>query len=93
MNRRRFAVAALASVACLTGCDTDQKPSATATLLSNGEVQDALKSLNSAIGSLDSAVGGFDNGDDWKEVVPQVRSAADNVQSAFGKVQEALGVS
>jgi hypothetical protein len=93
MNRRTFAVSALASVALLTGCDNDQKPSATATLLSSGEVQDALKMLRSAISGLDSAVGGFDNGEDWKEVVPQVVSAADDVQSAFGKVQTALGVS
>jgi hypothetical protein len=92
MNRRSFAVAGLASVACLLGCDNDQKPSATATLLASGEVQDALKALRSAIDDLDSAIGGFD-GDDWKEVVPEVRSAADDVQSAFSKVQSALGVS
>ena len=64
MNRRTFAVSALASVALLTGCDNDQKPSATAPLLSSGEVQDALKSLKSAISDLDSAVGGFTNGEE-----------------------------
>lgn len=93
MNRRTFAVSALASVALLTACDTDQKPSATATLLNSGDVQDALKSLRAAIGELQSAVGGFDSGDDWKEVVPQVKGAADDVESSFSKIQEALGAS
>lgn len=93
LNRRAFTLAALSSLALLTACDTDQKPSATATLLNTSNVQESLKQLRSAISSLDSAVSGFDNGEDWKEVVPQVVSAADDVQSAFGKVQAALGVS
>ena len=91
MNRRQFAI--MLPVACtLIGCDTDQKPSSTATLLNNSEVQDALKALNDAIDSLEGDVGRFDE-DNWREVVPDVETSATDVRNAFDNLRQALGVS
>jgi CMP-N-acetylneuraminic acid synthetase len=56
MNRRCFTVAAITSAGVLFGCDTDQKLSATATLLNNKEIQEAMKSLANAIDNLGNAV-------------------------------------
>lgn len=86
-----FALAVASSVACLTACDNDQKPSTTATLLNSGDVQDALKGLSSAIDSLESEVGNFET-EDWKEVVPEVNNAATEVRDAFDRLRRALGV-
>jgi hypothetical protein len=52
MNRRDFARTALSSTALLFGCDNEQKPSHTATLLNNSGVQEALKSVEDAISGL-----------------------------------------
>lgn len=91
MNRRQFARVALSASALLVGCDTEQKPSHTATLLNNSEVQDALKSLASAIDSLVGDVGNFDT-QNWKEVVPEVTSSAEEVSGAFERLRRALQV-
>jgi hypothetical protein len=60
MNRRQFAISALSASTVFIGCDTDQKPSHAATLLNNGEVQEALKSFADAIDNLAGDVGDFD---------------------------------
>jgi hypothetical protein len=90
MNRRAFALTALSSTALLLGCDTEQKPSHTATLFNNSGVQEALKSVEDAISGLESNVDGFDN-ENWRDVVPEVKSAADDVRSAFEHLREQLG--
>jgi len=92
MDRRAFSIAAISSVALMVGCDTEQKPSATATLLNNSEVQTAMQRLASAISGLQGAVSGFDD-EDWKEVVPEVQSASEDVGSAFQGLRSALHVS
>jgi hypothetical protein len=92
MNRRDFALTAFSSTALLLGCDTEQKPSHTATLLNNSGVQEALKSVEDAISSLESNVDGFDN-ENWRDVVPEVKSAADDVRSAFELLRHQLGAS
>lgn len=56
MNRRQFALL-FPSAVLLVGCDTDQKPDHTATLLNNSGVQEAMKALDDAIGTLE--------GDGW----------------------------
>ncbi len=78
MDRRAFAIAALSSATLVLGCDTEQKPAPAATLLNNGEVQDAMKRLASAISGLEGAVSSFDD-ENWREVVPEVQSASENV--------------
>lgn len=90
MNRRRFAFL-LALCPALIGCDTDQKPSATATLLNNSNVQNALKLLDSAIDGLENSVADFDS-ENWREVVPDVENAATDVRDTFDQLRQALGV-
>lgn len=90
MNRRQFAVS-VATAGLLIGCDTEQKPAATATLLNNSEVQDAMKAVDSAIDDLESNVGSFED-ENWREVVPEVQSAASNVRDAFDNLRRALQV-
>jgi hypothetical protein len=82
----------LGAAILLTGCDTEQKPSGTATLLNNSGVQEAMKRLADAIGGLGSRIGQFDSGDSWREVVPEVRSAASDVESAFSALRSQLGI-
>jgi hypothetical protein len=92
MNRRAFALVAVSSsVAAVIGCDTDQKPSHTATLLNNSGVQDALKAVEDAIGTLEGDVGEFEDGDNWREVVPNVQAAANDVRDAFERLRTELG--
>lgn len=91
MNRRMFALSLPAS-AILIGCDTDQKPSSTATLLSNKDVQEAMQSLSSAIGDLEGSVGSFAS-ENWREVVPSVEAATSDVRNAFSKLRSTLGIS
>ena len=92
MDRRAFSFAALSCLAFILGCDTEQKPSATATLLNNRDVQDAMKRLASAISGLQGAVSSFDD-ENWKDVVPEVESASQDVDSAFQGLRTALHVS
>jgi hypothetical protein len=91
MNRRQFTITALSASTILIGCDTDQKPSHTATLLNNAEVQEALKSLADAIDNLSGDVRDFDT-KNWKEVVPEVTSGTEEVSSAFERLRRALQV-
>ena len=91
MNRRQFALVTLSATTLLIGCDTDQKPSHTATLLNNGEVQEALKSLADAIDNLVGDVGDFDT-KAWREVVPEVTNGTEEVSGAFERLRRALQV-
>jgi hypothetical protein len=91
MNRRLFALNLPVAAGLLIGCDTEQKPSHTATLLSNGEVQDAMKAVDSAIDGLEGDVGRFDD-ENWRDIVPDVQAAASDVRDAFAKLRTALGV-
>jgi hypothetical protein len=91
MNRRQFSFSFLSSSAILLGCDTDQKPSHTATLLNNNGVQEALKSLADAIDNLSGDVSSFDTAS-WKEVVPEVVSGTEEVSASFEQLRRALQV-
>ncbi len=90
MNRRQFTLL-LPAAALVAGCNTEQKPSAAASLRNNGGVQDALKAMDNAIVVLDSQVVRFDDGN-WRSVVPAVESASASVRSAFEDLQRALGI-
>ncbi len=92
MNRRNFSLALLSSAVVIAGCDDNQKPSHTATVLNNSAVQTALQNLSAAIGTLQNEAAQFDD-EDWKDVVPEVQGAAENVHSAFNALRQALGVS
>jgi hypothetical protein len=91
MNRRQFARVTLSASALLIGCDTQQKPAHTATLLNNSEVQEALKSLAGVIDNLVGDVGDFDT-KPWTEVVPEITSGTEEVSGAFERLRRALQV-
>lgn len=91
MNRRHFALTAMSCSVLLTGCDTEQKPAATATLLNNSEIQASLKNLADAIDNLVGDVGEFDS-ESWREVVPKVTSSSEEVSSAFEALRRSLSV-
>jgi len=93
MNRRQFAATTLASsLVILSGCDTEPKPSALATLLNNPAVHEAFKSLESAASSLQANVADFET-ENWREVVENVTADSDNVSSRIENLKQALGYS
>ena len=54
MNRRAFALAAVGVfVATLAGCDSDPKPSHTATMLDNDKVHQAMTAVDDALSNLE----------------------------------------
>ena len=91
INRRTFSVAA-ASLALLplAGCDSEPKPSSTATLLNNEKVHAAILEIDGAISSLEEDVERFDS-DEWREVVPEVKSSTEELRSALDSLRTALG--
>lgn len=93
-RKRRALLSSVAGLAALSfvGCDSEPKPSATATLTNNEQVNEAVGGLVGASDRLASEVGRFDT-DDWRDVVPDVRSAAEDVASAVQTLRGALGYS
>jgi hypothetical protein len=91
---RRALLIALTSVPLifLTSCDTEPKPSATATLFNADEVHEAMKFLLAVVNDLQNDVGQFDL-ENWRDVVPNVRVATAEVASAVAKLRKALGYS
>ncbi len=96
MNRpgtdRRAVLVRLTScvVIGLSGCEQEPKPAATATLVNNEQVKAAMNELSSAIDGLESGVGQFQT-ENWRDVVPEVVAASNNVASAFLGLRKALG--
>ena len=92
MNRRRFAIA-LPLAGLLIGCDSDndQKPSATATLFNSPEVQEAMKDVEDSIGDLEDTAQRFE-GENWRDVVPDIQTAAEDVRDSFENLRQALGI-
>lgn len=94
-DTRRVALVCVASLgtlvlsACSGKSDPDPKPSAPATLLKLDEVKDALQVLSGAVDDLQTAVGGFDS-EDWKDVVPQVRTSAVDVADSLDKLKQLM---
>jgi hypothetical protein len=95
LNSRRIALLVFAgATTCFsTGCgDKEPKPSFTGTLTNNDEVHAALKGIVQAADELTSNVEKFDT-ENWRDVVPKVRSAAENVTGAVIELGKALGYS
>jgi hypothetical protein len=91
MERRTFAALAGASLLLgMAGCDEEPKPSPTATLLDNDKVHEAMKNLVDAVDARESDVGDFDS-ENWREVVPNVKTAASEVSDAVDELRKALG--
>lgn len=91
MNRREFAIVAFTSSAALmAGCEPESRPDHTATLLNNANVRQAVQSIDDAIASLEGDVDDFAT-ENWREVVPRVKTSADEIREAFDQLKTALG--
>jgi len=91
--RRALLCGATASATLmLAGCEKAPGPSRTATLANNDEVRAAVSTLVQSVDNLTAAIGGFDN-ENWRDVVPNVRTAAADVVSEVQKLRQALGYS
>jgi hypothetical protein len=56
----------------------------------NGNLDEALTSLEGAISDLAGNVGRFSD-EDWKDVVPEVETDSANISDAFAQLKKALG--
>ena len=92
ISDRRELLIALTSVPLISliSCNTEPKPSATATLFNGRDVHEAMKGLLAAVGDLQNDVGGFDT-ENWRDVVPSVKAASAEVGNAVAKLRDALG--
>jgi len=79
-------------VTALSGCNSEPKPSATSTLFDADKVHSAMKSLEAATDDLQSSVGQFD-AENWRDVVPNVKTASDDIAGAVAELRTALGYS
>jgi hypothetical protein len=93
MNRRQFALASLvSSVAAVSGCNSEPKPDALATLLNNPAVHKAFKDLEDSVNNLETHVGEFDT-NNWREVVEDVRTDSSELSDGIEALKSALGYS
>ena len=91
MNRRLFTIASVsASIAAISGCDSEPKPDHTATLLNNPAVHDAFRDLSESVEGLQNMVAEFDD-ENWREVVPRVKDATTGVENGLTELRRALG--
>jgi hypothetical protein len=83
MNRRAFTLGGVfVGASALVGCDSDPKPSHTATPLGNDKVHEAMTAVDGALANLEGDVGNFDT-DNWREVVPEVKSGTEELRRAL----------
>jgi hypothetical protein len=78
----------VAGFAWLAACESEPKPAAT--LLNNEEVHRAFQHLKDASEKLNGDTDRFDD-ENWREVVPDVKSAAAEVSDAAAELEKALG--
>jgi hypothetical protein len=76
-----------AAMVAMTACESEPKPSATATLFNNDAVHAAFKALVDAVDALDGGVSRFDS-ENWRDVVPDIRAAAAKCGWCHGWVEE-----
>ena len=85
-RRALFVIATLG--ATLAACSKDD-PAAVVPGGKHDDVVAAIAALGSAVDDLQGAVGRFDD-DNWREVVPDVKTAAANVSDAADKLKGLL---
>lgn len=91
MKRRQFvAIAPLAAAVCLVGCDDTPKPSSTASLTNSDQIKSAVDELDSLAGTLEEDAENFD-GNNWREVVPDVKEHIESLRGAVDNLMQALG--
>lgn len=82
LGRRGFGgVIATCALVALAGCNESR---------SGPSVDSELTALGGAIASLNSTIDRFSS-EDWKEVVPDVKSEAADVATAFANLRAAMG--
>lgn len=90
---RRMALLGLATLAplALSACsdESDPKPSAADTLLNFGRVKEAVEALSGTVDDLQSAISRFDS-EDWKDVVPDVKTSAVNVTDSLDTLKQLM---
>jgi hypothetical protein len=93
-DNRRSVVTGLraASLLSLSGCETESKPSASATLVNREAIHKAVNALVEAADNLARNVSDLDT-EDWKDVVPDVQAAASTVTTAVLELKKTLGYS
>jgi len=93
MDRREAMLAiAGAGAMLMAACDTEQKPGATATLLNNKNVHEAMKELVEAVEALEGDVDEFST-TNWRQVVPEVQDSTAAVRDALDRLRRELGYS
>jgi hypothetical protein len=91
MERRQAIFTLLGAGSLLTaGCDSEEKPDATATLLNNENVHKAMKAVVDAVETLESDVDEFSS-TNWREVVPNVENATVDLRDAVDTLRKELG--
>lgn len=79
------AIGAGVVTACSRQAD-DDKPSAVATLANHDKIVEALGDMSAAVESLEQSIGGFDD-DNWRDVVPEVKTAVASVSEALAALK------
>ncbi len=93
MNRRQFALASLvSSVSAVSGCNSDPKPDALATLLNNPAVHKAFKDLEDSVNNLEAHAGDFDT-NNWRDVLDDIKTDSANLSDGIEALKSALGYS
>jgi hypothetical protein len=92
-NRRKLFIGlSTATLLALAGCEREPKPASSATLTNNNGVHLAMQELISAVQGLEGDVERFDS-ENWREVVPDIKTATSGVASAVMQLRTALGYS
>lgn len=90
MDRRSFSLgAAFIGIAALTGCEPDQKPSATASFTNNDKITSAMSTIDSITGDLETDSDNF-GGENWRDVVPEVQEHIAQLRGAIDDLRAAL---
>jgi uncharacterized protein YukE len=88
--RRRLLLALSGlGAAALAACSDQPSDVAAVQPQQRQQVADALHDLSSAVDDLQTAIGRFDD-DNWRDVVPDVRSAAGDINDALSSLQSQL---
>jgi hypothetical protein len=90
-RRRLFLTlsALAAATAGLAACAKEDDPAAAVTGANHDGVAEALDALGSAIDDLGTAIDRFDD-DNWRDVVPDVRTSATDVSNAADQLKDLL---
>lgn len=92
MERRKLIMLACTIIpsAMLGGCDSDPKPSHTATLTNNSAVDSAMSTLDDMVGDLEQDSEAFGDGSNWQEVVDDLQDHVEQLRGTLDDLRTAL---